>query len=99
MAADGIWSAHVAGQRPVGRAPGRGSVRSLHWPAQTNFQIPSLEVLEKAAGQQLANIQQKMGGSYGYCLGYLAGGILQPTRNSNRDYFAILADAPPLTPH
>jgi len=35
-----------------------------------------------------------MGGSYGYCLGYFDHGVYQPTRNLNRDYFAIMADAP-----
>ena len=35
-----------------------------------------------------------MGGGYGYCLGYFDHGVLRPTRNLNRDYFAILADAP-----
>ena len=35
-----------------------------------------------------------MGGSYGYCLGYVDHGKVRPTRNLNRDYFAILADAP-----
>jgi hypothetical protein len=61
---------------------------------ENDFQIPSLDELRKAAGRRLASIQQKMGGSYGYCLGYFDHGILQPTHNYNRDYFAILADAP-----
>ena len=47
-----------------------------------------------AVGNELSCIQQKMGGSYGYCLGYFDHGIYHPTRNLNRDYFAIMADTP-----
>ena len=58
------------------------------------FRVPSLDELRSAVGQELSRIQQKMGGSYGYCLGYFDHGVFQPTRNLNRDYFAIMADAP-----
>jgi hypothetical protein len=58
------------------------------------FRIPSLDELRSTVGQELSRIQQKMGGSYGYCLGYFDHGVYQNTRNLNRDYFAIMADAP-----
>ena len=61
---------------------------------EEGFQVPSLAELKSAVGQKLSRIQQKMGGSYGYCLGYFDHGVYQPTRNLNRDYFAIMADAP-----
>jgi hypothetical protein len=61
---------------------------------QSNFRLPSLDELRSAVGQELSRIQQKMGGSYGYSLGYFEHGVYQPTRNLNRDYFAIMADAP-----
>jgi hypothetical protein len=61
---------------------------------QTDFRVPSLEELRSAVGQKLAQIQQTMGGSYGYCLGYFDHGAYQPTRNLNREYFAIMADSP-----
>ena len=61
---------------------------------EKGFRVPSLDELRSAGGRQLAEIQQKMGGSYGYCLGYFDHGIYQPTRNLNREYFAIMADAP-----
>ena len=35
-----------------------------------------------------------MGGSYGYCIGYVDQGVYQPTRNLGRPGFAIMADAP-----
>ena len=61
---------------------------------ERGFRVPSLEELRSAVGQKLARIQRRMGGSFGYCLGYFDHGTYQPTRNLNRDYFAILADAP-----
>ena len=61
---------------------------------QRDFRVPSLGELRSAAGQRLSEIQQKMGGSYGYCLGFFDHGVYQPTRNLGRDYFAIMADAP-----
>jgi hypothetical protein len=61
---------------------------------ERDFRVPTLEALRTAVGARLSQIQQTMGGSYGYCLGYFDHGIFQPTRNLNRDYFAIMADAP-----
>jgi hypothetical protein len=61
---------------------------------EKGFRVPSLDELHSAVGQELSRIQQKMGGSYGYCLGYFDHGVYQPTRNLNRNYFAIMADAP-----
>jgi len=63
---------------------------------QKGFRIPSLDELRSAVGQRLSRIRERMGGSYGYCLGYFDHGVYQPTRNLNRDYFAIMADAPSL---
>jgi type II secretory pathway pseudopilin PulG len=93
LAADGIWAPVLKEQ---GFLPEPQQVLCPESPQaqQADFRIPTLDELRKAAGQELARIQQKMGGSYGYCLGYSDHGIFQPTRNLNRDYFAILADAP-----
>ncbi len=93
LAADGIW-APVLQDEGLLIEPQRLLCPEAPLAQENDFQIPSLDNLRKAAGHELARIQQKMGGSYGYCLGYFDHGILQPTRNLNRDYFAILADAP-----
>ena len=61
---------------------------------ERDFRVPSLAELRSAAGRKLTAIQQRMGGSYGYSLGYFDHGKYRPTRNLGRDYFAILADAP-----
>jgi hypothetical protein len=93
LAADGIW-APVLQEEGLLIEPQKLLCPETPLAQQNDFQIPSLDSLRKAAGQQLTSIQQKMGGSYGYCVGYFDHGILQPTRNYNRDYFAIMADAP-----
>jgi hypothetical protein len=61
---------------------------------EREFRIPSVDELRAAVGKELVRIQQTMGGSYGYSIGYLAGGSYRPTRNLGRDYFVIMADAP-----
>ena len=93
LAADGIWAPMLQDEGLL-IEPQRLLCPETQLAQESDFHIPSLDNLRKAAGHELASIQQKMGGSYGYCLGYFDHGILQPTRNLNRDYFAILADAP-----
>jgi hypothetical protein len=61
---------------------------------QQGFRVPAIDEVRAAAGQELARFRQNMGGSYGYCLGYFENGVYQPTRNLNREYFAIMGDAP-----
>ena len=61
-----------------------------------NFKVPSLDELKQARGKTLARMQQSMGGSYGYHLGYVSNGRVQPMRDLKRPNFAIMADAPRL---
>lgn len=93
LAADGIWAPVLKGEGLLVE-PQNVLCPESPLARQGDFQIPSLSDLRKAAGQKLASLQQRMGGSYGYCLGYFDHGVLQPTRNLNREHFAILADAP-----
>jgi len=64
--------------------------------AQTgSFRVPTLEEIEAAGSPEtLAELQQTMGGSYGYSLGYQDKAGYHPTRNLRRANFAIAADAP-----
>jgi len=59
------------------------------------WQMPSISDLEAASGQQLARMQQIVGGSYGYSLGYVDNGkyVGPNTRNSAATY-ALMADSP-----
>jgi hypothetical protein len=58
------------------------------------LQIPSLDQLDAADGQSLAELQEVMGGSYGYSLGYIKEGDLVPQCDQRRTNHVILADAP-----
>jgi hypothetical protein len=93
LAAAGIY-APILAQEGFLAEPERLLCPDSEQAERKGFRIPSLDELRSAVGQELSRIQQKMGGSYGYCLGYFDHGVYQPTRNLNRDYFAILADAP-----
>ena len=58
---------------------------------------PNAKIVAEAAGRELANIQRKMGGSYGYNLGYWSNGRYFPPRNLWRSFYPIMADSPTLT--
>jgi hypothetical protein len=62
------------------------------------YQVPSLQEIDSAGGSQLRWLQQIMGGSYGYCLGYQKDGIVRPVRDRGRDHFALASDMPQLLP-
>ena len=58
------------------------------------FHIPSPEELDAASDGQLEKFRSTMGGSYGYNLGYIRNGRYYPTKDRNRTYFGLMADAP-----
>ncbi len=58
------------------------------------FRVPTMAELQKAQGAELTRLQQAMGGSYGYHLGYVSNGENRPTKNLGRSNFALMADAP-----
>lgn len=60
----------------------------------TEFRIPSRDELLAARGEALRRLQNTMGGSYGYCIGYVQNGRYHARRNLGRETFAILADVP-----
>jgi len=60
--------------------------------------IPELEDLEKANEDELPQLRRAMGGSYGYCLGYLENGQYRARKNLHRPQFAVVADAPSQRP-
>ena len=62
--------------------------------AQPEVRIPSLEEVQGATSQRAAELRQLMGGSYGYCLGHLDHGVVQPTKDLGRVHFALMSDAP-----
>ncbi len=57
--------------------------------------IPTLaQIKQTKDGKKLLILHRLMGGSYGYHLGHVDGGELQPTKNKNRTHFAMMSDAP-----
>lgn len=62
------------------------------------FIIPMPEEIRKASGVKLLVMRSKMGGSYGYNMGYVSHGRLQPIRDQGRSRFALISDAPVLHP-
>jgi hypothetical protein len=59
-----------------------------------DFRVALPEELDAATGPELAAMQRTMGGDYGYSLGYVVDGKLQPPQNLRRGQFVLVADAP-----
>jgi hypothetical protein len=61
------------------------------------FTVPTQKELMSAEGEHLTELRRKMGGSYGYTLGYQdASHTYHPTRNKARERYALMADTPNL---
>jgi hypothetical protein len=58
------------------------------------WEIPSLETLDNAVGATLAEYQRRMGGSFGYTLGYAENGEVRAPQDNRRPHYVLLADAP-----
>lgn len=61
---------------------------------QGRFRVPLLDEFQSASQEQIDEFRQRMGGSYGYCLGYMRDGVYHATKDLNRSRFALMADAP-----
>lgn len=61
---------------------------------QEPFRVPSVGELRSAPPERLVQVRRWLGGSYGYCLGYMRNGRYHPTRDLNRSNFVLMADAP-----
>jgi hypothetical protein len=59
----------------------------------SDWWLPTFAEIERARGEALLLMQQRMGGSYDYTLGYIADGRYHSTRYLGRSSFAILGDA------
>ncbi|HUY93065.1 MAG TPA: hypothetical protein VMV10_30325 [Pirellulales bacterium] len=58
------------------------------------FALPTLDEVRVAKQEELPQLYRRMGGSYGYSLGYVANGVYRGHRNRGRSNFALMADAP-----
>ena len=59
-----------------------------------DFRVPLPTELDAAVGQELAAMQCRMGGNYGFNLGYLVNDALIRPRNAGRGQYVLVADAP-----
>ena len=57
-----------------------------------HFFVPTIEQIESADGESLANLQRVMGGSYMYTLGHISSRRHLATRNLGRRFFPIMSD-------
>ncbi len=57
-------------------------------------EIVTLDQLRSASPDQLKKLRRRMGGDFGYELGFWAEGRYHARRNQRRDTFALMADAP-----
>jgi hypothetical protein len=65
---------------------------------EDEFRVPTSEELQNVPGEHLAQMHRRMGGSYGYNVGYVSNGRYYPTKNQHRFHFALMADAPSAKP-
>lgn len=56
--------------------------------------VPTLEEVDEAVGDTLDDLKSRMGGTYGYSLGYIDNNRYVPPKNHGREHFALLGDAP-----
>jgi hypothetical protein len=58
------------------------------------FKVPTIVELQAAGPQELAELQPRMGGSYGYSFGYYQNGVYRGHKHRGCEHFALMADAP-----
>lgn len=63
------------------------------------FRVPTAAELQAATGRKLEQLRRRMGGSYGYSLGYMTERGYQHVKNRGRSSFAIMADTPTMQSH
>ena len=61
---------------------------------RNRFRIPSVVEVMMAKGAELVSLQQQMGGSYNYGLGYIANGRHWGRQLAGRSHVAMMADRP-----
>jgi hypothetical protein len=67
------------------------AAESITWRPQG---IPTKQDVADSSSEDRAALQQRMGGTYGYSVGYQAGGRVRAIRNQQRPNFALVADRP-----
>lgn len=58
------------------------------------YPMPMPEQWREASGDELRRLQRLVGGSYAYPLGYTLNGQIVPSRNTYREHYCLVAEAP-----
>ncbi len=61
-----------------------------------HYRVPQLAEVQRVGADQVGELCRRMGGSYGYSLGYVQEGVYYGTRNLRRHHFALMSDRPSL---
>jgi hypothetical protein len=56
--------------------------------------VPTYDEVDAAVDAVLEALQERMGGDFGYAMGYIHNGQLQPVCNTQRSHYPIVSDAP-----
>jgi len=87
----GMWAPTLEDEQFLSRGP------ALFCPSSdvdANFRMPHVTELEGMSPAEFAAIAPRLGGSYGYTLGYRDDGNYKTQQNRHRKNFAVISDAP-----
>jgi hypothetical protein len=87
----GMWAPVLEDEDYLSRGP------ALFCPSSdvdANFRMPHIKDLERMSRAEFEAIAPRLGGSYGYTLGYRVNGNYKTQQNQHRKAFAVMSDAP-----
>lgn len=87
----GMWAPMLMDNQQLPRGP---AVICPSSDVDANFPMPKLEDLRRMTQAEFDAIAPRLGGSYGYTLGYRDDGDYKTQQNQRRKNFAVMSDAP-----
>jgi len=93
-AAAGIYAPVLVSNKLVSDSSSFYCPQSIRLKKVMDQSVPTLEEVDDAVGDTLDDLKSRMGGTYGYSLGYIDNNRYVPPKNHGRENFALLGDAP-----
>jgi len=59
-----------------------------------SFRVATLVEIDRATGETLARLQRRLGGSYGFNIGFIEDGVYKAPKHEGRAYYCLMSDAP-----